>query len=96
MVSAPGLTLRHFLLKQKVLNLYRSAIRASRGVIFRVDHCRTQLPNIKPHPAIQDPVARRETLAWVRSEFEHNQHITDVVRPWSLSCDTYLSKHCRF
>jgi hypothetical protein len=28
-----NLTLRHFLLKQQVLDLYRNAIRASRGVI---------------------------------------------------------------
>jgi hypothetical protein len=30
---ALNLTLRHFLLKQQVLDLYRIAIRASRGVI---------------------------------------------------------------
>lgn len=27
-------TLKHFILKQKVLNLYRSALRASRGTFF--------------------------------------------------------------
>ncbi|KAF8225028.1 hypothetical protein L208DRAFT_1307914 [Tricholoma matsutake] len=59
MASAPNLTLRHFLLKQQVLDLYRNAIRASR--------------------AIQDPVTRRETLVWIRSEIEHSRHITDVT-----------------
>lgn len=34
MVSPRNLTLRHFLLRQQVLDLYRNAIRASRGVIF--------------------------------------------------------------
>ncbi|KIK04241.1 hypothetical protein K443DRAFT_4715 [Laccaria amethystina LaAM-08-1] len=52
-------TLKHFILKQQVLNLYRSIIRASRS--------------------IPDPVTRRETVAWVRSEFERNRHLTDVL-----------------
>lgn len=30
--------------------------------------------------AVQDPVTRRDTLAWIRSEFERNRHITDIVR----------------
>jgi len=30
-------------------------------------------------PVIEDPVTRRETLAWIRSEFERNKHIPDAV-----------------
>ncbi|KAJ7462690.1 hypothetical protein B0H11DRAFT_91016 [Mycena galericulata] len=53
------LTLRHFILKQQVLNLYRYAIRSSR--------------------AIHDPLARQETIVWIRSEFERNRHLTDLA-----------------
>ncbi|RDB28667.1 LYR motif-containing protein 2 [Hypsizygus marmoreus] len=56
MPSAP--TLKHFILKQQVFDLYRYAIRASR--------------------VIPDPVTRRETVAWIRSEFERNKHVTDI------------------
>ncbi|KAN0128359.1 LYR motif-containing protein 2 [Lactarius tabidus] len=52
------LTLRHFIQRQRVLNLYRRAIRASR--------------------AIPDPAARKETITWIRAEFERNRHITDL------------------
>ncbi len=31
-MTFPGPTLKHFILRQQVLNLYRGAIRASRGV----------------------------------------------------------------
>ncbi|KAJ7728053.1 hypothetical protein B0H16DRAFT_1331123 [Mycena metata] len=48
-----ALTLRHFILKQQVFNLYRYAIRSS--------------------PAIPDPLARRETIKWIRAEFERNR-----------------------
>jgi hypothetical protein len=30
-------------------------------------------------PGIQDPVARRETILWIRAEFERNRHLTDLV-----------------
>ncbi|KAG6850830.1 hypothetical protein H0H93_008133 [Arthromyces matolae] len=59
MIPASEFTLKHFILKQKVLNLYRYVIRASR--------------------VIPDPVTRRETVAWIRSEFERNKHLTDVL-----------------
>ncbi|KAJ7225795.1 hypothetical protein GGX14DRAFT_422400, partial [Mycena pura] len=52
------LTLRHFILKQKVLDLYRYAIRCSR--------------------AIHDPATRRETILWIRLEFERNRYLTDL------------------
>ncbi|EPT04243.1 hypothetical protein FOMPIDRAFT_1114087 [Fomitopsis schrenkii] len=51
-------TLRHFILQQRVLNLYRQAVRATRY--------------------IPDPNARKETVAWIRGEFERNRDITDV------------------
>ncbi|KAJ7042547.1 hypothetical protein C8F04DRAFT_945848 [Mycena alexandri] len=54
------LTLRHFILKQQVFNLYRYAIR-------------TFLT------AIPDPLARRETIKWIRAEFERNRDLTDLV-----------------
>ncbi|KAK0246073.1 hypothetical protein EDD85DRAFT_44301 [Armillaria nabsnona] len=50
-------TLKHFLLRQKVLALYRRALRSSKA----------------------DPATRRETITWIRSEFERNRHLTDVV-----------------
>ncbi|EPQ60866.1 hypothetical protein GLOTRDRAFT_102567 [Gloeophyllum trabeum ATCC 11539] len=53
-----GLTLKHFILKHRVLNLYRQAIRSVRS--------------------IPDPQARKETVAWIRAEFERNKHLTDV------------------
>ncbi|KAI0815179.1 hypothetical protein BC629DRAFT_1469884 [Irpex lacteus] len=52
------LTLKHFILKQRVLDLYRYAIRSSRG--------------------IPDPTSRKETIAWIRGEFERNRHIEDL------------------
>ncbi|KAJ6519525.1 hypothetical protein C8R45DRAFT_807113 [Mycena sanguinolenta] len=52
------LTLRHFILKQEVLNLYRFAIRSV--------------------PAIHDPLTRKETIMWIRVEFERNRHLTDL------------------
>ncbi|KIM85430.1 hypothetical protein PILCRDRAFT_66167 [Piloderma croceum F 1598] len=53
------LTLKHFILKQRVLDLYRHAIRSSRS--------------------IQDPQARKETMLFVRSEFERHRAIYDVA-----------------
>ncbi|KAG5726108.1 hypothetical protein E4T56_gene1301 [Termitomyces sp. T112] len=58
MIPASELTLKHFILKQKVLNFYRHVIRASR--------------------VIPNPVTRRETIVWIRGEFEHNRHLTDI------------------
>ncbi|KAF9458198.1 hypothetical protein BDZ94DRAFT_1174131 [Collybia nuda] len=58
MPPTPKFTLRHFILKQEVFNLYRYAIRSSR--------------------VIPDHATRRETIAWIRSEFERNQNMTDV------------------
>ncbi|KAH9898492.1 hypothetical protein C8Q73DRAFT_608027, partial [Cubamyces lactineus] len=54
------LTLKHFILKQQALNLYRRAIRATRS--------------------IPDRSTRLETIAWIRSEFERNRYLHDVVR----------------
>ncbi|KAJ6509231.1 hypothetical protein C8R47DRAFT_965781 [Mycena vitilis] len=57
------LTLRHFILKQEVLNLYRYAIRSVRSL----------------HPGpIHDPLTRKETILWIRTEFERNRYLTDL------------------
>lgn len=69
------LPLRHFIQKQNVFNLYRLAIRASRGTFC----CLLSLQR-PTHAAIPDPVARKETISWIRAEFERNKHITDLVR----------------
>ncbi|KAI0778082.1 complex 1 protein-domain-containing protein [Trametes elegans] len=55
----PDLTLKHFILKQQAINLYRQAIRATRS--------------------IPDRNTRGETISWIRSEFERNKHIDDVM-----------------
>ncbi|KAH6917223.1 hypothetical protein BKA70DRAFT_1251669 [Coprinopsis sp. MPI-PUGE-AT-0042] len=56
--NARQLTLKHFLLKQQVLDLYKHTIRASRGIL--------------------DPMTRRETVAWIRSEIERSKHLDDT------------------
>ncbi|KAF8807564.1 hypothetical protein BYT27DRAFT_7100046 [Phlegmacium glaucopus] len=58
-MNLSGPTLKHFILRQQVISLYRHAIRASKG--------------------IPDPVTRRETIHWFRSEFERNRDLTDVL-----------------
>ncbi|KAF9478037.1 hypothetical protein BDN70DRAFT_72185 [Pholiota conissans] len=58
-MSFSGPTLKHFILRQQALHLYRGAVRASK--------------------AIPDPVTRKETIAWIRDEFERNSHLTDLV-----------------
>lgn len=77
LMPPPNLTLKHFILKQQVFDLYRYAIRASRGTLLMIFIVAGVLTSSKP--AISDPVTRQETVAWIRSEFEHNKHITDVV-----------------
>ncbi|KAN0125106.1 hypothetical protein V8E52_001658 [Russula decolorans] len=52
------LSLKHFILKQRALSLYRTAIRASR--------------------VIPEPATRKETISWIRAEFERNKHIADL------------------
>lgn len=52
------LTLEHFVLKTRALNLYRAAIRSSR--------------------AIPDPVARKETIRWIRAEFEQTTNLCET------------------
>jgi Complex 1 protein (LYR family) len=73
-----GPTLKHFILRQQVISLYRHVIRASKGKcarsislhLFFVDGYTTGIP---------DPVTRKETIHWFRSEFERNRDLTDVV-----------------
>ena len=76
-----SLTLKHFILKQRVLDLYRHAIRASRCERW-LDHYTTV---IEFFLAIPDSTARREAVSFIRSEFERNRFINDPVRVlWSL------------
>ena len=72
-----GPTLKHFILQQQVISLYRQAVRASRGYFFLLVY--VTMP-IDLSEVIQDPVTRTETLAWIRSEFDRNRHLTDIVR----------------
>ncbi|PFH54631.1 hypothetical protein AMATHDRAFT_134280 [Amanita thiersii Skay4041] len=50
-------SLKHFILNQQAIRLYRRALRASR--------------------VIPDPVARKETIAWFRVEFNKTRHLTE-------------------
>ena len=45
------------------------------------------------HTGIPDPVTRKETIQWFRSELERNRYLTDVV---SLSQFFLLSGSCNF
>ncbi len=78
-----GPSLKHFLLRQQVINLYRNAIRASQGNFFFFSKTLIHFPQ-----AIVDPVTRKETLAWIRSELERQKSLTDTVRP-GLSKKSY-------
>lgn len=71
------LTLKHFILKQRALNLYRQAIRATRCMLSMVMMHTAVILNHTS--AIPDRNTRVETIAWIRSEFERNKWITDVV-----------------
>ena len=70
------LTLKYFILRQKTINLYRHTIRATRCK-FNNKFQMTVL--IVPLIAIPHSAARRETMAWVRREFERNKNLSDVV-----------------
>lgn len=71
------LTLKHFILKQRVLDLYRYAIRSSRGeFLLRAESEELYMMLL----GIPDPTSRKETIAWIRGEFERNRHIEDLVR----------------
>jgi hypothetical protein len=82
-------SLKHFILKQQALSLYRTAIRASRGdplvPFFILSH--------PPSPVIPDPTTRNETLSWIRAEFERNKHIADLVGPNFLPSLSYPTLH---
>lgn len=39
------------------------------------------------HPGIPDPASRKETVQWIRGEFDRNRHIHDLVNGHSLSLD---------
>lgn len=82
------LTLQHFLLKPKVIGLYRSAIRASRGMIVldRLPRPFISWLTLFSHlnQGIPQPQARAETIAWIRQDFERNRYVQDVVSFWFL------------
>lgn len=40
--------------------------------------------------AIPDPLARRETVAFFRAEFDRNRLLLDLVRLWPLLSDNWL------
>ena len=84
-------TLKHFILKQQAINLYRNAVRASKGMLFYISPRPLLVLNLcSSTSVIPDPVTRKETISWIRTEFERNKYLTDEVRPffvfgWSIS-----------
>jgi hypothetical protein len=72
-----SLTLKHFILRQQVLDFYRSTIRASRGLFSTYN---TNCTDLTMKPGIPDPVTRQETRAWIRGEIERGRHLSDAVR----------------
>ena len=86
------LTLQHFLLRPKVLALYRDAIRASRSAFvaclltsnYACPLINESAPRRVASVAIPDPTTRKETVAWIRSEFERHRNETDIVSVPSL------------
>lgn len=70
------LSLKHFILKQRVLDLYRYAIRSSRGECLYAFYLTSYS---RESAGIPDPASRKETVAWIRSEFERNRHLEDLV-----------------
>jgi len=85
------LSLKHFILRQRALHLYRTAIRASRGdppaPLFPLSHLSI--------PVIPDPATRKETISWVRAEFERNKHVADLVCPNLPSINYPPTHHSR-
>jgi hypothetical protein len=80
-------TLKHFILRQEVIHLYRRAIRSSKGIFSSLFTC-----PLEPLLDIQDPMTRKETLAWIRNEFERNKHITDVVSVFIAPVFRYVAE----
>lgn len=79
-----GPSLKHFILRQQVLDLYKSAIRATRctekPLILELE-IRIHLSPLKALPRH----ARSETIAWVRHEFERSRHLEDTVSSCNVS-----------
>jgi len=86
-MNLSGPTLKHFILRQQVISLYRHAIRASKGKCALLICLHFFLMATQ---GIPDPVTRRETIHWFRSEFERNRDLTDVV------CDRQFLSAFRF
>lgn len=70
------LTLKHFILQQEAINLYRLAVRSSKRMSISVVIVLKTQPSLS---ALGDASTRRETIKWIRSEFERNRYLTDVV-----------------
>lgn len=70
------LTLKHFILQQEVLNLYRRAIRATRGP-------QPLLPHI--HPSVLTSNQEYQTLSAARRQFDGyvaNSTETGTLKTW--------------
>jgi hypothetical protein len=79
-MSRSQLTLKHFILQERAVRLYRQFLRASRcssTILF------IPLPPSETLLDIPDPVSRQETISWVRGDFEKLRTISEVV-----SCDS--------
>jgi hypothetical protein len=87
-----GPTLKHFILRQQVISLYRHAIRASKGKCA----LSASINFFDDHTGIPDPVTRKQTIHWFRSEFERNRELTDVVSRQSLLSTIRFMECCSF
>jgi len=81
----PDFGLKFFILQQRVIHLYRHALRASRRAMSCFLKVLLLITSVQPSD-IPDPQARSETISWFRSEIERNRWLTDVV---SRPCASY-------
>src|SRR5712675_1216161 len=76
-MPGPQLSLKHFILKQRVLSFYRTAIRASRG-----DHSNFPLDLFLIFPVIPDAATRKETISLTRyGQLHFVSHILFIHSP---------------
>jgi hypothetical protein len=80
------LSLKHFILQQRALSLYRNFIRASRRQCNKIHGLSSSLYSTPPRADIPDPSARKETIAWVRRDLERCRWLADPVSaPYGVS-----------
>lgn len=72
----PQLSLKHFILQARARNLYRQALRAARRESCSCGNV-CQLTILLDIP---DQGARKETIHWIRSDFDRHRFLTDIVR----------------